>query len=325
MSDYNLKGDYKINPFIIEKNESPFAGIGVAVVTPFDQNNKIDKQAIYRISDYLFNNGVSYVVVQGTTGESSVLNPDEKNEVNSIFINAFKDRLPLILGISSNDTNYLTQQISKTDLTGFEAIMSVCPYYNKPSQEGLYQHFKSVCDVSPIPLLLYNVPGRTSCDISNETIIRLSEYSDKIIGIKEASGDVKRIIELRKKIKRKFLIISGDDFTMIDAVRNGADGLISVAANVFPSTMNNTYISLIWENDKQVPNNIKELGTVDSSNFLLNDFFDLIFEEGNPSGIKFSLQCLNLCNDKVRLPLTGISDNLKSRISSFIDKNSSDE
>ena len=246
MSHYNLKGDYKINPFIIEKNESPFAGIGVAVVTPFDQNNKIDKQAIYRISDYLFHNGVSYVVVQGTTGESSVLNPDEKNEVNSIFIDAFKDRLPLILGISSNDTNYLTQQISKTDLTGFEAIMSVCPYYNKPSQEGLYQHFKSVCDVSPIPLLLYNVPGRTSCDISNETIIRLSEYSDKIIGIKEASGDVKRIIELRKKIKRKFLIISGDDFSMIDAVRNGADGIISVAANAFPSIMNSTYISVSY-------------------------------------------------------------------------------
>ncbi len=325
MSDYNLKGDYKINPFIIEKNESPFAGIGVAVVTPFDQNNKIDKQSIYRISDYLFNNGVSYVVVQGTTGESSVLNPDEKNEVNSIFIDAFKDRLPLILGISSNDTNYLTQQISKTDLTGFEAIMSVCPYYNKPSQEGLYQHFKSVCDVSPIPLLLYNVPGRTSCDISNETIIRLSEYSDKIMGIKEASGDVKRIIELREKIKRNFLIISGDDFTMIDAVRNGADGIISVAANAFPSIMNSTYISLIWENDKQLPDNIKELGTVDSSTFLLNDFFDLIFEEGNPSGIKFALQCLNLCNDKVRLPLTGISEDLKSRISSFIDKNSPDE
>ena len=325
MSDYNLKGDYKINPFIIEKNESPFAGIGVAVITPFDQNNKIDKQAIYRISDYLFHNGVSYVVVQGTTGESSVLNPDEKNEVNSIFIDAFKDRLPLILGISSNDTNYLTQEISKTDLTGFEAIMSVCPYYNKPSQEGLYQHFKSVCDVSPIPLLLYNVPGRTSCDISNETIVRLSEYSDKIIGVKEASGDVKRIIELRKKIKRKFLIISGDDFSMIDAVRNGADGIISVAANAFPSIMNSTYISLIWENDKQVPNNIKELGTADSSTFLLNDFFDLIFEEGNPSGIKFALQCLNLCNDKVRLPLTGISEDLKSRISNFIHKNSSDE
>ena len=325
MRDYNLKGEYKINPYIIEKNESRFSGIGVAVVTPFDQDNKIDKQAIHRISNHLFHNGVSYVVVQGTTGESSVLNPDEKNEVNSTFIDAFKDRLPLILGISSNDTKYLTQQISKTDLSGFEAIMSVCPYYNKPSQEGLYQHFKSVCDVSPIPLLLYNVPGRTSCDISNETIIRLSEYSDKIIGIKEASGDVKRIIELRKKIKRNFLVISGDDFTMIDAIRNGADGIISVAANVFPSIMNNTYLSLIWENDKNAPDIIKELGAVNSSNFLLNNFFKLIFEEGNPSGIKFALSCLNLCNDKVRLPLTNISDNLKGKISNFIKKNNFNE
>ena len=201
MSYYVMKGEYKINPYIIDKNESPFAGIGVAVVTPFNQENKIDKQAIHRISNHLFYNGVSYVVVQGTTGESSVLTDDEKNEVNSIFIDAFKDRVPLILDISSNDTNYLVQQISKTDLSGFEAIMSVCPYYNKPSQEGIYQHFKSICDISPIPLLLYNVPGRTSCDISNETIIRLSNYSDKIIGIKEASGDISRIKELRKKIK----------------------------------------------------------------------------------------------------------------------------
>ena len=325
MSYYVMKGEYKINPYIIEKNESPFAGIGVAVVTPFNLDNKIDKQAIHRISNHLFYNGVSYVVVQGTTGESSVLTDDEKNEVNSIFIDAFKDRVPLILGISSNDTNYLVQQISKTDLSGFEAIMSVCPYYNKPSQEGIYQHFKSICDISPIPLLLYNVPGRTSCDISNETIIRLSNYSDKIIGIKEASGDISRIKELRKKIKRNFLIISGDDFTMIDAIRNGADGIISVAANVYPAKMHNAYLSIIWENDNQVPPNIKKLGTVDSSNFKLNDFFDLIFEEGNPSGIKFALQCLNLCNDKVRLPLTGISKNLKLRISNFINKYNFDE
>ena len=325
MSDYNLKGDYKINPYITEKNESPFAGVGVAVVTPFDQNNKIDKKAIYKISDYLFYNGISYVVVQGTTGESSVLNPDEKKEVNSIFVDAFKDRLPLILGISSNDTSYLTKLISKTDLSGFEAIMSVCPYYNKPSQEGIYQHFKSICNVSPIPLLLYNVPGRTSCDMTNETIIRLSEYSNKIIGVKEASGDISRIKELRKKIKRSFLIISGDDFTIIDAVRNGADGIISVAANAFPLYMNQAYLSLIWENDNEIPDLIKELGTFKSSTFLLNDFFHLIFEEGNPSGIKFALQCLNLCNDKVRLPLTDISDDLKVRISNFIKKNNFNE
>ena len=325
MSDFILKGNYKINPFILEKNESPFAGVGVAVITPFDHNNKIDKESIYKISDHLFCNGISYAVVQGTTGESSVLNNDEKEEANSIFLDAFKDRIPLILGVSSNDTRYLTQQISKTNLLGFEAIMSVCPYYNKPSQEGIFQHFKNICDVSPIPLLLYNVPGRTSCDMTNDTIIRLSEYSDKIIGVKEASGDVSRILELRKKLKRNFLIISGDDFTMIDAVRNGADGIISVAANAYPKYMHNAYLSLIWENDNKVPNDIKEIGTFESSTFLMNEFFNLIFEEGNPSGIKYALQCLNLCNDKVRLPLTTVSDDLKVRISHFIKKNNFNE
>ena len=325
MSNFILKGNYKINPFIVEKNKSPFAGVGVAVITPFDQNNKIDKESIYKISDHLFYNGISYAVVQGTTGESSVLNNDEKEEANSIFLDAFKDRIPLILGVSSNDTRYLTKQISKTNLLGFEAIMSVCPYYNKPSQEGIFQHFKNICDVSPIPLLLYNVPGRTSCDMKNDTIIRLSEYSDKIIGVKEASGDVSRILELRKKLKRNFLIISGDDFTMIDAIRNGADGIISVAANAYPEYMHNTYLSLIWENDNNIPNVVKEIGTFESSTFLMNEFFNLIFEEGNPSGIKYALQCLNLCNDKVRLPLTGISKNLKLRISNFINKYNFDE
>ena len=203
--------------------------------------------------------------------------------------------------------------------------MSVCPYYNKPSQEGIFQHFKNICDVSPIPLLLYNVPGRTSCDMTNDTIIRLSEYSDKIIGVKEASGDVSRILELREKLKKNFLIISGDDFTMIDAVRNGADGIISVAANAYPKYMHNAYLSLIWENDNKVPNDIKEIGTFESSTFLMNEFFNLIFEEGNPSGIKYALQCLNLCNDKVRLPLTIVSDDLKVRISHFIKKNNFNE
>ena len=325
MSDFILKGNYKINPFILEKNESPFAGVGVAVITPFDHNNKIDKESIHKISDHLYCNGISYVVVQGTTGESSVLNNDEKEEANSIFLDAFKDRIPLILGFSSNDTRYLTQQISKTNLSGFEAIMSVCPYYNKPSQEGIFQHFKNICDVSPIPILLYNVPGRTSCDMKNDTIIRLSEYSDKIIGVKEASGDVSRILELREKLKKNFLIISGDDFTMIDAVRNGADGIISVAANAYPKYMHNAYLSLIWENDNKVPNDIKEIGTFESSTFLMNEFFNLIFEEGNPSGIKYALQCLNLCYDKVRLPLTTVSDDLKVRISHFIKKNNFNE
>ncbi len=309
---------YRINPFITQKNKSIFAGVGVAVVTPFNDQDEIDIEAIYKLSDHLFFSGVSYVVVQGTTGESSVLSYKEKEEVNSTFISAFKDRIPLVLGISSNNTSYLCDLISKTDLSGFEAIMSVCPYYNKPSQDGIFQHFVKVSEASSVPLIIYNVPGRTSCDINNHTIIKLSKFSNNIIGVKEASGNVSRILELRKKTRKDFLIISGDDFTMIDAVRNGADGIISVAANAFPSIMHETYLSLIWENDNNIPDEINKLPKIKSSNFILNDFFNLIFEEGNPSGIKFALKHLNLCNDKVRLPLTEISKNLKNKISVFI-------
>jgi len=320
LSNLNVNKNYKVNPYIYEKKQSIFAGIGVAAVTPFTETNEIDKEAIYKLSDHLFLNGISYVVIQGTTGESSVLNHQEKNLVNSLFIDAFKDRLPLILGMSSNDTRYICDLISSYDFTGFEAIMSVCPYYNKPSQDGIFQHFAKISDVSPLPLILYNVPGRTSCDISNNTIIKLSEYNKKIIGIKEASGDPNRVVELRKKIKRDFLIISGDDFTMIDAIRNGADGIISVAANAFPLIMSDTYLSLLWEEEKNKPNVIELLPKVDKSNFILNDFFNLIFEEGNPAGIKFALKCLSLCSDKVRLPLTEISNDLKLKISDFISK-----
>ena len=300
-------------------------GLGVAIITPFKEDFSVDFRALTKLINHVIDGGVDYIVSLGTTGESVVLNDQEKTSVVEHTINTVEKRVPICLGIGGNDTMAIVDKIKKTNFSNISAILSVSPYYNKPSQEGIFLHYKLISESSNVPIILYNVPGRTSCDISNDTIVRLSEYSDKIIGIKEASGDVKRIIELRKKIKRKFLIISGDDFTMIDAVRNGADGIISVAANAFPSIMNSTYISLIWENDKQMPNNIKELGTVDSSTFLLNDFFELIFEEGNPSGIKFALQCLNLCNDKVRLPLTGISEDLKSRISNFIHKNSSDE
>ena len=311
--------NYKINPLINEKNKSLFSGVGVASVTPFDRDGNVDLDAIDKLCEYFFLGGISYVVVQGTTGESSTLNVQEKDIVNQRFVSALKNKLPLILGISSNSTTELCDLISKTDTTGFEAIMSVCPYYNKPSQEGIYQHFKNAVDISPLPILLYNVPGRTSSDISDDTIIKLSSYSKKIIGIKEASGITNRIANLRKNTHDEFLVISGDDFTMIDAVRAGADGIISVAANAYPSIMNSTYIQLLYENDKSKPQNISKT-KLNSSEFILNNFFQLIFDEGNPSGIKFALSKLNLCKEKVRLPLTGISNKLKDKILKFLKK-----
>ena len=295
---------------------SILSGIGVAVVTPFDENNNIDEKAIYTISDYLLENKISYVVVQGTTGESSTLDEKEKTIVNKIFVKAFRNKIPLVLGLSSNNTLELCNQIKNTDLDGFEAIMSVCPYYNKPSQDGIYQHFIKISKVSSKPILLYNVPSRTGVNISNETIINIFNDTNNIIGIKEASGDVNRIKELKSTLKESFLIISGDDFTMIDSIRNGACGIISVAANLYPSLMVNTYNQLLFEkqNKNEIDNNLND------KNFILKNFIKLIFQESNPSGIKYAMSLLNLCTNKVRLPLTEISKELKSEIYNYIKK-----
>ena len=293
---------------------SIFSGVGVAVVTPFDENNNIDEQAIYTISDYLLENKISYVVVQGTTGESSTLDEIEKTIVNKFFVKAFRNKIPLVLGLSSNNTQELCSQIKNIDLDGFEAIMSVCPYYNKPSQDGIYQHFIKISKVSSKPILLYNVPSRTGVNISNETIINIFNDTNNIIGIKEASGDINRIKELKSALKESFLIISGDDFTMIDSIRNGACGIISVAANLYPSLMVKTYNQLLFEkqNKNETNNNLND------KNFILKNFIKLIFQESNPSGIKYAMSLLNLCTNKVRLPLTEVSKELKSEIFNYI-------
>ncbi|MAJ82920.1 MAG: 4-hydroxy-tetrahydrodipicolinate synthase [Flavobacteriaceae bacterium] len=293
---------------------SIFSGVGVAVVTPFDENNNIDEQAIYTISDYLLENKISYVVVQGTTGESSTLDEIEKTIVNKFFVKAFRNKIPLVLGLSSNNTQELCSQIKNIDLDGFEAIMSVCPYYNKPSQDGIYQHFIKISKVSSKPILLYNVPSRTGVNISNETIINIFNDTNNIIGIKEASGDINRIKELKSAFKESFLIISGDDFTMIDSIRNGACGIISVAANLYPSLMVKTYNQLLFEkqNKNETNNNLND------KNFVLKNFIKLIFQESNPSGIKYAMSLLNLCTNKVRLPLTEVSKELKSEIFNYI-------
>jgi 4-hydroxy-tetrahydrodipicolinate synthase len=291
------------------KYSSIFSGVGVAVVTPFDDNNNIDESAIYSISENLLKSKISYVVIQGTTGESSTLDEKEKTKINQIFIKAFKNEIPLVLGLGSNNTNKLCDQIKNTDLDGFEAIMSVCPYYNKPSQHGIYQHFLKISEVSPKPIILYNIPSRTGVNMSNETIINIFKHSNNVIGVKEASGDVGRIKELESSLKDSFLIISGDDFTMIDSIRNGACGIISVAANVYPSIMVETYNKLILEKQNKKIN--KDLN---DSNFILKNFIDLIFQDSNPSGIKYALSILNLCKSKVRLPLIDISENLKYKI-----------
>ena len=289
------------------KYRTLFSGLGVASVTPFKSDFSVDEQAIQNICNYFIKSKVSFVVVQGTTGESSTLSENEKEFVNDFFIKNLYSKIPLVLGIGSNNTNEIISKLKSFDLSHFDAIMSVCPYYSKPSQSGIIKHFEKVSEHSSKPIILYNVPSRTGIDMTDETIIYLSKSCQNIIGVKEASGIPSRINHLRTNTHSDFVILSGDDFTMIDAFKNGADGIISVAANAYPTEFNDI---------------IKEINSnnfnVDDSNFFLKEFIKLIFDECNPSGIKYALNSLSLCPETVRLPLDFISDSLKERIDNFI-------
>jgi len=289
------------------KYRTLFSGLGVASVTPFKSDFSVDELAIQNICNYFIKSKVSFVVVQGTTGESATLSDNEKEFVNDFFIKNLYSKIPLLLGIGSNNTNEIISKLKSVDLSYFVAIMSVCPYYSKPSQSGIIKHFEKVSEHSSKPIILYNVPSRTGIDMTDETIIHLSKSCENIIGVKEASGIPSRINYLRKNTHSDFVILSGDDFTMIDALKNGADGIISVAGNAYPTELNDI---------------IKEINSdnfnVNDSNFFLKEFIKLIFDECNPSGIKYALNSLSLCPETVRLPLDLISDSLKERIDKFI-------
>ena len=284
-----------------------FSGLGVASVTPFKSDFSVDELAIQNICNFFIKSKVSFVVVQGTTGESATLSYNEKEFVNDFFIKNLYSKIPLVLGIGSNNTNEIISKLKSFDLSHFDAIMSVCPYYSKPSQSGIIKHFEKISEHSTKPIILYNVPSRTGVDMTDETIIHLSKSCENIIGVKEASGIPSRINYLRTNTHSDFVILSGDDFTMIDAFKNGADGIISVAANAYPTEFNDI-IKVINSNNFNV----------DDSNFFLKEFIKLIFDECNPSGIKYALNSLSLCSETVRLPLDIISDSLKERIDKFI-------
>lgn len=289
------------------KYRTLFSGLGVASVTPFKSDFSVDELAIQNICNFFIKSKVSFVVVQGTTGESATLSYNEKEFVNDFFIKNLYSKIPLVLGIGSNNTNEIISKLKSFDLSHFDAIMSVCPYYSKPSQSGIIKHFEKISEHSTKPIILYNVPSRTGVDMTDETIIHLSKSCENIIGVKEASGIPSRINYLRINTHSNFVILSGDDFTMIDAFKNGADGIISVAANAYPTELNDI-IKKINSNNFNV----------DDSNFFLKEFIKLIFDECNPSGIKYALNSLSLCSETVRLPLDIISDSLKERIDKFI-------
>lgn len=287
-----------------------FLGTGVALVTPFNEDKSVDYNALEKLVNYQIKNGVNYLVVLGTTGEPATLTLEEKEQVKSTIIKANNGRLPLILGIGGNNTQAVINEINATDLSAFSAILSVSPYYNKPTQEGIYQHFKAVSESSPKPIIVYNVPGRTASNILPKTVLRLANDCKNIIGVKEAAGDIVQAMELIQNKPTDFLVISGDDMIALPMVLAGGAGVISVIGQGFPKD----FSELIQLGLNNKPEKAYQL------HYKLMDIINYIFEEGNPAGIKMLLEKLNITNKYVRLPLVEVSNELHQKIADFVEK-----
>ncbi len=287
-------------------------GLGTALITPFDANGKVDYEALERLLETQLKGFVDYIVVLGTTGEAATMTEDEKHEVRTFIREYVHGRLPLVLGVGGNNTAAVCESLRTIDLSGFTAILSVCPYYNKPNQEGLYQHFCKVAEASPIPVILYNVPGRTGVNLLPETVMRIYEaHPDKIVGIKEASGNIAQIKDLialaNSKLKIKnyelpFLVISGDDGIACEIMEAGGAGLISVASNAFAED----FWHIVHDKDRALQAKYEEM-------------VRLLFAEGNPVGIKAVLAQKGIIQNYLRLPLVPASEELKERISGLVD------
>lgn len=289
---------------------SGLIGTGVALVTPFKRDLTVDHEALANIVEFNIVNGTDYLVISGTTGESVTVTAKEKQEIIATISKVNNGRVPMVLGIGGNNTNAVIEEIKSTDLSQFEAILSVAPYYSKPTQEGFYQHFKAIADACPVGVILYNVPGRTAKNMEPSTTIRLANDFDNIIAVKEAGNNTQQYLELLKNKPKDFLIISGDDDLALGVALAGGSGVISVIGQAFPEAFSKM-IRLGLEG------NAKEAYEL---HYKLMDIVSLIFEENNPAGIKAVLECMNLCQDTVRLPLVVATDDLKDRIKDYIAK-----
>lgn len=289
---------------------SKFIGTGVALVTPFNSDLSVDHEALASIVNHNIENGVEYLVISGTTGESVTITKKEKKEIINTIANANNSRVPMVLGIGGNNTAQIIEEIQATDLSNIDAILSVSPYYSKPTQEGIYQHFKAISEVSPIDIILYNVPGRTASNMTPETTIQLANDFTNIIAVKEAGNNVAQYLQLLKNKPYDFLVISGDDDLALPVVLAGGSGVISVIGQAFPKEFSN--MIRLGLQDKA-----KEAFQI---HFKLMDVTSYIFEENNPAGVKAVLQGLKLCSDKVRLPLVVATPQLKDKINAFIER-----
>ncbi len=287
-----------------------FYGTGVALVTPFKEDRSIDFDALERLVNFQLSNDIDYLVVMGTTGESATLSKKEKAAVLSKVIEVNKGRLPLVLGIGGNNTQAVVDEIKEADLSAVDALLSVAPYYNKPTQEGIYQHYKAIAEACNVPVILYNVPGRTAKNVLPETVIRLASDFDNIIALKEAGNSVHQYLELIKNKPDDFLIISGDDDLAIGSTLAGGAGVISVIGQGLPKAFSEM-IRLALDGKA------KEAYAI---HFQVMEMIQYIFEENNPAGIKALLKRRSICEDYTRLPVVEATAILQEKINTFMDQ-----
>ena len=285
-------------------------GTGVALVTPFKVDFSVDTEALKRIVNFSIDGGIEYLVVMGTTAENATLSSNEKELVIKTVIEANNNRLPLVLGVGGNNTMEIVKELKTRDLSAFVAILSVSPYYNKPTQEGIYQHFKAIAEASPIPVILYNVPGRTGSNILPSTVLRLANDFKNVVGIKEAAGDIVQAMQLLKNKPSDFLVISGDDMIALPMVLAGGAGVISVIGQGFPKEFSEMIRLGL---NRKVDEAFKY-------QYLLSDSIDMIFEQGNPAGIKQVFLSQGISENVVRLPLVKVDDSLAERLDLFVKK-----
>lgn len=282
-----------------------FTGTGVALVTPFHANGKLDFESLQKVVDHVIAGEVDFLVALGTTGETPALSKNDRIEVTQAILQANAGRKPVVLGMGGNDTAELLDYLQAFDMQGIAGLLSVTPYYNKPSQEGLYQHYKAMLSATDLPILLYNVPPRTACNLKAETTLRLANDFKQIVGVKEASGDMSQIMQLLLQRPKGFKVLSGDDLLTLPMISLGAEGVISVIANAYPgqfSQMTRAALSGDWAEARRL-------------HFHLLPMMNLIFEEGNPTGVKAAMYIQGLLENELRLPLISSSGTLLERIS----------
>ncbi len=285
-------------------------GTGVALITPFHNYGTIDFTALENLVKYVIKGGVDFLVALGTTSEAAVLSTDEKTAALNHIKEVNKGRLPLIVGVGGNNTQCIVDSLKSMDADGIDGILSVAPYYNKPNQKGMYYHFKSIAMASPVPVILYNVPGRTSSNLTAETTLRLAEEFENIKGVKEASGDLSQIMQIIKNRPAGFSVLSGDDALTYPMMTLGSDGVISVVANAFPKQFSEMVRSSLTG----------DYAAARKIHYELIEIIEALFEDGNPAGVKAALNSMGMVGNKLRLPLVKANKATYSKIAALTNK-----